>query len=319
MYRLHLSSNAVANRIYVDSWDPHTGVISAVHLALSAYPNEIHCGTLPLSMTCVTDANAGSAANTIFDPVHNQLSIRNLTAVVIGTSTVPVNNIIFGSYVVANLPSNGNIKVAWVNDSADGSCTSGGGSLKVWCFWDSNSMAWEPLGNLSSPRFTAPNVGAATGTSLLAKSTVDGTMPVAVTTGATNTLGGTYQSGYTFNQSTGLSVTYNLPSGTIVAGQSYCIANSNNGSGPATSQLKLVPSSTTRIIFTNGMLTTSMTGYLQSAEQPAMKSAFSLSLHRFGRSLARREEAGRASEDRSDRRGRDGRWKVLKQLAAQNA
>ncbi len=221
MYRLHLSSNAVANRIYVDSWDPHTGVISAVHLALSAYPNEIHCGTLPLSMTCVTDANAGSAANTIFDPVHNQLSIRNLTAVVIGTSTVPVNNIIFGSYVVANLPSNGNIKVAG-SSSAYGSCASGGvaqGMVRP----GSNSMAWEPLRNLSSPRFTAPNVGAATGTSLLAKSTVDGTMPVAVTTGATNTLGGTYQSGYTFNQSTGLSVTYNLPSGTIVAGQSYCI------------------------------------------------------------------------------------------------
>ena len=51
----------------------------------------------------------------------------------------------------------------------------------------------------TSPTLVTPVLGAATATSLLASGIVDGEAPVTVTTGASATLGGTYNSGYTFN------------------------------------------------------------------------------------------------------------------------
>ena len=77
----------------------------------------------------------------------------------------------------------------------------------------------------TSPSLTTPALGAATATSLLASGIVDGQAPVDLTTGASASLGGTYKSGYTFNQeaTAGTEVTYTLP--TAAKGLQYCIAN----------------------------------------------------------------------------------------------
>ena len=99
---------------------------------------------------------------------------------------------------------------------------------------------------------------------LLVTSIVDGDAPVTLTTTATATLGGTYQSGYTFNQEATAStaITYTLP--TAKAGLQYCIGNSYNGSAPTTGTLELLTSATGQfIIFTDGTLSASH-GYVIS-------------------------------------------------------
>jgi len=79
----------------------------------------------------------------------------------------------------------------------------------------------------TSPTFVTPILGAATATSLLASGIVDGKAPVDITTGASANLGGTYNSGYTFNQqaTAGSAVTYTLPA--TAAGKQYCVKNSD--------------------------------------------------------------------------------------------
>ena len=107
----------------------------------------------------------------------------------------------------------------------------------------------------SSPSFTTPNIGAATGTSLLATGIVDGEAPVTVTTGTSATLGGTYNSGYTFNEegTAATAVTYTLP--TAAAGKQYCVSNAYNGSAANTGTLELLTSASGQfIIFTDGTL-----------------------------------------------------------------
>lgn len=108
---------------------------------------------------------------------------------------------------------------------------------------------------LTNKTFTAPNIGAATGTSLLATGNVDGTAPVTITTGTTATLGGTFRSGYTLNQeaTAATAVAYTLP--TAAAGRQYCIGNSWNGSAATTGVLTLNTSASGQfIIFTDGTL-----------------------------------------------------------------
>jgi hypothetical protein len=80
------------------------------------------------------------------------------------------------------------------------------------------------------------SIGAATGTSLLVTGNLDGTAPVTVTTGSTATLGGTFKSGYTFNNegTTSTAVTYTLPA--AAAGLQYCIANLPTETGALTLQ-----------------------------------------------------------------------------------
>ena len=69
---------------------------------------------------------------------------------------------------------------------------------------------------------------------LLATGTVDGPAPVDITTGTTASLGGTFKSGYTFNQeaTAATAVAYTLP--TAAAGLQYCVGNSWNGSAATT-------------------------------------------------------------------------------------
>lgn len=107
----------------------------------------------------------------------------------------------------------------------------------------------------TSPTLTTPNIGAATGTSLLVSGNVDGTAPVTLTTGTTATLGGTFKSGYTLNQeaTAATAVTYTLP--TAAVGLQYCIGNSWNGSAATTGILTLATSASGQfIIFTDGTL-----------------------------------------------------------------
>jgi hypothetical protein len=86
----------------------------------------------------------------------------------------------------------------------------------------------------TSCAMTTPSLGAATATSLLASSTVDGRVPLATSTAQSNTIGGTYNTGLTLNQqSTAANTTYNfLP--VAANGKVYCAGNSYNGSNPNT-------------------------------------------------------------------------------------
>jgi hypothetical protein len=110
----------------------------------------------------------------------------------------------------------------------------------------------------SSLALVTPNIGAATGTSLLVTGTLDGKAPITITTGTTATLGAaTYASGYTFNQeaTAGTSVTYTLPA--TAAGLQYCVKNSIvSGTGAAdTGVLKVYPASGSYVIL-NGTINT---------------------------------------------------------------
>jgi hypothetical protein len=115
-------------------------------------------------------------------------------------------------------------------------------------------------------RVSAGVVGIGTGTagsiagtleaaSVLATGTVDGTAPTTITTGTTATLGGTFKSGYTWNQeaTAATAVTYTLP--TAAAGLQYCVGNSWNGTAATTGVLTVATSATGQfIIFTDGTL-----------------------------------------------------------------
>ena len=104
----------------------------------------------------------------------------------------------------------------------------------------------------TSPTLVTPVLGAATATSLLASGTLDGQAPVTITTSSTATLGGTYKSGYTFNQeaTAATAVTYTLP--TAAAGLQYCVKNSNNGTAATTGVLTLQTSAAGQSIIYNG-------------------------------------------------------------------
>jgi hypothetical protein len=91
-------------------------------------------------------------------------------------------------------------------------------------------------------QFQVSGAGVVSTPSLLATGIVDGTTPVTITTTATATLGGTYHSGYTFNNDGATAVTYTLP--TAAAGLQYCARNDTG----ATGTLKLQTSATGQFI-----------------------------------------------------------------------
>ena len=70
--------------------------------------------------------------------------------------------------------------------------------------------------------------------SVLATGIVDGKAPITITSTASNTLGGTYKSGYTFNSDGSAAVTYTLP--TASAGLQYCVGNYTGATGTITVQ-----------------------------------------------------------------------------------
>jgi hypothetical protein len=115
----------------------------------------------------------------------------------------------------------------------------------------------------TSPALVTPSLGAATATSLLSSGIVDGLAPLTVTTGASATLGGTYKSGYIYNQeaTAGTAVVYTLP--TAAAGLQYCVGNSYNGSAGDTGTLKVLTSASGQFIIYNGALSAT-NGYVIS-------------------------------------------------------
>ncbi|MGB8834167.1 MAG: hypothetical protein WCC95_18595 [Candidatus Sulfotelmatobacter sp.] len=108
---------------------------------------------------------------------------------------------------------------------------------------------------------TTPNIGAATGTSLIASGVVDGKAIVNVTTGATLTFGTTgtaCSSCYYDNEeaTAGTAITGTLP--TASAGLQYCIDNAYNGSAANTGTLEILTSAAGQyIIYTDGTLSAS--------------------------------------------------------------
>lgn len=107
----------------------------------------------------------------------------------------------------------------------------------------------------NTPTLVTPILGNATATSLLASGNVDGKAPVTITFGTTATLGGTFRSGYTYNQeaTAAAAVAYLLP--TAAAGLQYCVGNSWNGSAATTGVLTVNTSASGQfIVFTDGTL-----------------------------------------------------------------
>ena len=84
---------------------------------------------------------------------------------------------------------------------------------------DSSSVAFGAGGTVA---YQGGALGAATATSVLASGIIDGTVPIDITTGTSASLGGTYKTGYTFNNQ-GSAVTYTLP--TAAAGLQFCVKN----------------------------------------------------------------------------------------------
>src|SRR5581483_7977419 len=116
----------------------------------------------PSTFPCFSDAHAGAYSNPYEDTQVSTTYWQNYFGANIGSRTSPFNYISLAFGTVGTLPSTANL--AWVSDSIDGRCTTGGGSAKVWCRW--TGSAWVPIGDGSSPNFGTPNIGAANGTSL---------------------------------------------------------------------------------------------------------------------------------------------------------
>jgi hypothetical protein len=148
---------------------------------------------------------------------------------------------------------------------ANSACIAGASGSVVYCTDSTNGYAEFNENNTGLSRAcTAANGVCNTPTTLLATGIVDGKASVTVTTGTTATLGGTYKSGYTFNQegTAATAVTYTLP--TAAAGLQYCVANSFNGSAADTGALTIQTSAAGQyVIYTDGTLSASG-GYVLS-------------------------------------------------------
>jgi hypothetical protein len=107
------------------------------------------------------------------------------------------------------------------------------------------------MGNGSSPSFGSPFIGTATGTSLALTGNLDGKRIVVRDTTGTVAVGTNLQEDH-FNQNntTGASVTYNLP--VVSDGRRYCFTNSNNGLSHDTGPLTVNAAGSNVIIWTDG-------------------------------------------------------------------
>jgi hypothetical protein len=117
--------------------------------------------------------------------------------------------------------------------------------------------AWAQAYSINSSTLATTFAGAVNTPSLLATGIVDGTTPITTTTTTPVTLGGTYHSGYTFNNDGATAVTYTLP--TAAAGLQYCVANYTG----ATGTLKVATSATGQFI-DNAGANTATGGYVIS-------------------------------------------------------
>jgi hypothetical protein len=223
----------------------HTvGALTALHLVIGNGAADVKVDTV-----AVTDGAGNETVASLTTNGTGVASQINLTpsgtspATVAGAASLGVPNTVTtaGVYLLPAAPCTGFATFANASSIVSTTCTGSTGSGNV-------VLA-------TSPTLVTPNIGAATGTSLLATGIVDGTAPVTVTTSSTATLGGTYNSGYTFNQegTAATAITYTLP--TAAAGKQYCVGNSYNGSAATTGTLEVITSASGQyIIFTDGTL-----------------------------------------------------------------
>jgi hypothetical protein len=120
-----------------------------------------------------------------------------------------------------------------------------------------NGTAWAEAWHIDSATGNLNVKNTLLAPSLLATGIVDGTTPTTTTTTTPVTLGGTYHSGYTFNNDGATAVTYTLP--TAAAGLQYCVANYTG----ATGTLKVATSATGQFI-DNAGANTATGGYVIS-------------------------------------------------------
>ena len=201
------------------------------------------------SMGDVYNFGAGSDNNIIESLQSRILTWQTMMTGTLGSSSKPVNSLYLFDWfgqprTTAGLSGTTAYKASWISDSTDGTCTSAGmGPIKVLCFYDGTQ--WQPMGNLSSPTFTAPHLGSAAALSLTVTGTLDGHDAVYKDTTMAVTVGSSYQREYHFNQyATAIQpIVYSLPA--AGAGKKYCFFNSNGGS-PNTGALRLNTSNPTQ-------------------------------------------------------------------------
>jgi len=251
-----LNTNVVNNMFVYSTSDVGTCAHSMDILQSSSVRNKITVLAGGVSGIPVNDVNGASTVNN---------SVEDLTKSTLAWQTTTTKQIIFGPYTVSGmtgLPSGAAYEIAWVSDSNTGDCTTGGGTIKVLCFYD--GTGWKPLGNLFSPTFTSPNLGAAAATSLSVSGVLDGHDAVYKDTTTTVTVGSSYQREYHFNQHATASqaILYNLPA--AAAGKKYCFFNCNNGSAANTGTLKLQTSGITQYVIGYDGTLSSADGYVIS-------------------------------------------------------
>ncbi|MGC2234265.1 MAG: hypothetical protein WBA09_22380 [Candidatus Acidiferrum sp.] len=252
----------------VPSWAAVSGFGTVQSVTIAGTSNQITAtGTCTITTTGTCTLSLPATVNLSGSGTLGSLTMGNATS---GTVTIePVTGAL--GTVTASLPANtGTIAelnlaqtfsatqtFSGINDSgltvSLPVCTDGSKNLTSTCTGLIGSTALA-----SSLSLTTPNIGAATGTSLLVTGIVDGQAPVTVTTGSSSSLGGTYNSGYTFNEegTAGQAITYTLP--TAAAGKQYCVKNAYNGSAANTGTLELLTSAAGQyIIYTDGTLSAS--------------------------------------------------------------
>lgn len=216
--------------------------------------------------TCAAGASKFTVRGDGATTIAGHLTVESVTS----TGATGAGNLVFSTTPTLTTPNigvaTGTLLTLGANGGTGGSVvlrgsTSGSATINT----SVTGVLALPSGTTAtSMALTTPDIGAATGTSLLATGIVDGKAAVTISTGTPVTLGGTYKSGYTFNQhaTAGTAVTYNLP--TAAAGLQYCVANSYNGSAANTGKLTLQTSAAGQyIIFTDGTLSATG-GYVDS-------------------------------------------------------
>lgn len=206
----------------------------------------IVCGPSRI-VTVFNSTFGGSAGNITVVPSSGWSFFGTLSACTSSVCTIPAGGSI--TFSSLNIPSSSTLDWFPVAFSGLGA---GGFPITIGSTSIAANSTTTTIAGLS---LTAPNIGAATATSLLASDNVDGTAPMTITTGTSASLGGTFKSGYTLNAeaTAAAGVAYTLP--TAAAGLQYCVGNSWNGSAATTGILTVNASASGQfIIFTDGTL-----------------------------------------------------------------
>lgn len=234
----------------------------------NASTNYIQCNGIFFSGGCISDTGASSFNNTLFDVPNRTLYVQSFRAGNIGSASLPTNFLFLyywkGQEVTISALDASPVRneIGIVSNSVDGTCVNSGGSIRVVCRY--NGSGWVPIDDLSSPTLGSPNIGTATGTSLILTGTLSGKVPVTIDTSSPVALGTTNQTSSHINENATLggAMVYNLP--VAAAGRRHCVTNGYvDGSGPDTGTLKLQTSALGQFVNFAGSQSTS-DGYIIS-------------------------------------------------------